>query len=69
MFGFKKHDGCKLGVLATLTFAGLASQAFASADTLVLTPPLGWNSWNVFHENTGAERSSISCAEAIIRSR
>ena len=43
MFGFKKHDGCKLGVLATLTFAGLASQAFASADTLVLTPPLGFD--------------------------
>ena len=60
MFGFKKHDGCKLGVLATLTFAGLASQAFASADTLVLTPPLGWNSWNVFHENINEKQIQLA---------
>ena len=48
MFGLKK---CSLGGAVALAFCGLASQAFASADTLVLTPPLGWNSWNVFHEN------------------
>jgi len=30
---------------------GLATQASANPDSLVLTPPMGWNSWNVFHEN------------------
>ena len=67
MFGLKKKDGCKLGVLATLTFAGLASQAFASADTLVLTPPLGWNSWNVFHENIN-EKQIQEIADAMVSS-
>ena len=67
MFGLKKKSGCKLGVLATLTLAGLASQAFASADTLVLTPPLGWNSWNVFHENIN-ENQIKEIADAMVES-
>lgn len=33
---------------ATLVFT---IQGFAHPDSLALTPPLGWNSWNVFHEN------------------
>ena len=48
MFGLKK---CSLGGACALAFLGMASQAFAHPDSLVLTPPLGWNSWNVFHEN------------------
>ena len=67
MFGLKKKSGCKLGVLATLILAGLASQAFASADTLVLTPPLGWNSWNVFHENIN-ENQIKEIADAMVES-
>lgn len=67
MFGLKKNNGCKLGVLATLALAGLASQAFASADTLVLTPPLGWNSWNVFHENIN-EKQIKEIADAMVES-
>ena len=67
MFGLKKKNGCKLGALATLILAGLASQAFASADTLVLTPPLGWNSWNVFHENIN-ENQIKEIADAMVES-
>ena len=48
MFGLKKYS---FGGAIALAFCGLASQAFAHPDSLVLTPPLGWNSWNVFHEN------------------
>ena len=48
MFGLKKYS---FGGAIALAFCGLVSQAFAHPDSLVLTPPLGWNSWNVFHEN------------------
>ena len=67
MFGLNKKNGCKFGVLASLALAGLASQAFASADTLVLTPPLGWNSWNVFHENIN-EKQIQEIADAMVES-
>ena len=64
MFGLKK---CSLGGAVALAFCGLASQAFASADTLVLTPPLGWNSWNVFHENIN-EKQIQEIADAMVES-
>ena len=64
MFGLKK---CSLGGAVALAFCGLASQAFASADTLVLTPPLGWNSWNVFHENIN-EKQIQEIADAMVNS-
>ncbi len=67
MFGFKKKGGCRLGVLATMALAGLVGSAFASADTLVLTPPLGWNSWNVFHENIN-ENQIKEIADAMVSS-
>ena len=46
--------GRKMGFLVVffvVTSLGMFSEAFAHPDSLVLTPPLGWNSWNVFHEN------------------
>ena len=55
MFGLKK---CSLGGAVALAFCGLTSQAFAHPDSLVLTPPLGWNSWNVFHENINEKQMS-----------
>ena len=67
MFGLKKKNGCKLGVLATLALTSLVGSAFASADTLVLTPPLGWNSWNVFHENIN-ENQIKEVADAMVSS-
>ena len=67
MFGLKKISGCKLGVLATLALTSLVGSAFASADTLVLTPPLGWNSWNVFHENIN-ENQIKEVADAMVES-
>ena len=67
MFGLNKKNGRKFGVIASLALAGLASQAFASADTLVLTPPLGWNSWNVFHENIN-EKQIQEIADAMVES-
>lgn len=40
----------KAYIFAFLGFAGLLSAATPIND-LVKTPPMGWNSWNVFHEN------------------
>ena len=62
MFGLAKN--IKLGVFTTLAIVG---SAFASADTLVLTPPLGWNSWNVFHENIN-EKQIQEIADAMVES-
>ncbi len=53
-----------------LTVAGLAmaaTSAFANPDSLVLTPPLGWNSWNVFHENIN-ENQIKEIADAMVSS-
>lgn len=46
---------------------GLAAQASANADSLVLTPPMGWNSWNVFHENIN-ENQIKEIADAMVSS-
>ena len=64
MFGLKK---CSLGGACALAFLGMASQAFAHPDSLVLTPPLGWNSWNVFHENIN-EKQIQEIADAMVNS-
>ena len=64
MFGLKK---CSLGGAVALAFCGLTSQAFAHPDSLVLTPPLGWNSWNVFHENIN-EKQIQEIADAMVSS-
>ena len=64
MFGLKKNS---LGGAVALAFLGMASQAFAHPDSLVLTPPLGWNSWNVFHENIN-EKQIQEIADAMVSS-
>ena len=64
MFGLKKYS---FGGAVALAFCGLASQAFAHPDSLVLTPPLGWNSWNVFHENIN-EKQIQEIADAMVSS-
>ena len=47
--------------------AMLATPAAANPDSLVLTPPLGWNSWNVFHENIN-ENQIKEIADAMVSS-
>ena len=64
MFGLKRMP---LGVLCACTVASLAVQSFAHPDSLVLTPPLGWNSWNVFHENIN-EKQIQEIADAMVSS-
>ena len=64
MFGLKKMP---LGMFWVCAMAGLAVQAFAHPDSLVLTPPLGWNSWNVFHENIN-EKQIQEIADAMVSS-
>lgn len=64
MFGLKRNS---LGGAFALTFLGMASQVFAHPDSLVLTPPLGWNSWNVFHENIN-EKQIQEIADAMVES-
>ena len=64
MFGLKRNS---LGGAFALVFLGMASQAFAHSDSLVLTPPLGWNSWNVFHENIN-ENQIKEIADAMVSS-
>lgn len=62
MFGMKKTLG--VAALATLAFVATAN---ANPDSLVLTPPLGWNSWNVFHENIN-EKQIKEIADAMVSS-
>ena len=64
MFGLKRMP---LGMLCACAVTGLAVQAFAHPDSLVLTPPLGWNSWNVFHENIN-EKQIKEIADAMVSS-
>ena len=61
MFGLKKIS---IGGAFALVSLGIASQALAHPDSLVLTPPLGWNSWNVFHENIN-EKQIQEIADAL----
>ena len=64
MFGLKKSS---LGGVCALALWGFTSQVFAHPDSLVLTPPLGWNSWNVFHENIN-EKQIQEIADAMVES-
>ena len=64
MFGLKKIS---IGGAFALVSLGMASQALAHPDSLVLTPPLGWNSWNVFHENIN-EKQIQEIADAMVNS-
>ena len=64
MFGLKKNS---LGGVCALALLGFTSQVFAHPDSLVLTPPLGWNSWNVFHENIN-ENQIKEIADAMVNS-
>ena len=64
MFGLKKKS---LGGVCALALLGFTSQVFAHPDSLVLTPPLGWNSWNVFHENIN-ENQIKEIADAMVNS-
>ena len=57
----KKFGTFALGV----TFAALP--VMAESDNLVLTPPMGWNSWNVFHENIN-EKQIQEIADAMVSS-
>lgn len=49
------------------TTLSLTAMSFAHPDSLVLTPPLGWNSWNVFHENIN-EKQIKEVADAMVSS-
>ena len=49
------------------TTLSLSAMSFAHPDSLVLTPPLGWNSWNVFHENIN-EKQIKEVADAMVSS-
>lgn len=51
--------------LASVALAALP--AFSNPDSLVLTPPMGWNSWNVFHENIN-EKQIQEIANAMVES-
>ena len=64
MFGFKKMP---VGMLCACAAMGVAVPSFAHPDSLVLTPPLGWNSWNVFHENIN-EKQIQEIADAMVSS-
>ena len=53
--------------LAALTVLTMSSTSLAHPDSLVLTPPLGWNSWNIFHENIN-ENQIKEIADAMVES-
>ncbi|PWJ61494.1 MULTISPECIES: carbohydrate-binding protein [unclassified Fibrobacter] len=64
-----KNSSFARRALATVAFTamGFAASANAHPDSLVLTPPLGWNSWNVFHENIN-ETQIKEVADAMVSS-
>ena len=64
MFGRKMGF---LDVFFVVASLGMFSVAFAHPDSLVLTPPLGWNSWNVFHENINEDQIK-EIADAMVSS-
>ena len=64
MLGNKLVLCAKVGTLAAL-FSVV--QGFAHPDSLALTPPLGWNSWNIFHENIN-ENQIKEIADAMVES-
>ena len=52
---------------SVLGVALAALPVMAQSDNLVLTPPMGWNSWNVFHENIN-EKQIQEIADAMVSS-
>jgi len=46
----RKENGLAIRLVAFLSVC-LLSSAWGIDNGLVKTPPMGWNSWNVFHEN------------------
>lgn len=57
----------KVLVVSALAASGFVVQANANPDSLVLTPPMGWNSWNVFHENIN-EKQIQEIADVMVSS-
>ncbi len=53
-------------VLALASFAAVSVQA-QPINNLVKTPPMGWNSWNVFHENIN-EKQIKEIADVMVSS-
>ena len=65
MFGRKMGF---LDVFFVVASLGMSSVAFAQpVNDLVKTPPMGWNSWNVFHENIN-ENQIKEVADAMVSS-
>lgn len=64
MFGINFYKGAKICAAVAAT---MFIQGFAHPDSLVLTPPMGWNSWNVFHENIN-EKQIQEIADAMVES-
>ncbi len=63
----KSRVSSRVFAAAALATLGFAATANAHPDSLVLTPPLGWNSWNVFHENIN-ENQIKEVADAMVTS-
>jgi alpha-galactosidase len=59
--GMKKIEFLILGA------ALVSLPVMAQSENLVLTPPMGWNSWNVFHENIN-EKQIQEIADAMVSS-
>ena len=52
---------------AILLSLGITAETNANPDSLVLTAPMGWNSWNIFHENIN-ENQIKEIADAMVSS-
>ena len=52
---------------AILLSLGITAETNANPDSLVLTPPMGWNSWNIFPENIN-EHQIKEIADAMVSS-
>ncbi len=62
-----KKPGLFLLSVLTIASAGCFFQAKALNNGLAKTPPMGWNSWNIFHENIN-ETQIKQIADAIVTS-
>ena len=57
------------GIMSLIVFLGACPVSLVSAldNGLARTPPMGWNSWNIFHENIN-ENLIKQIADAIVES-
>jgi alpha-galactosidase len=62
-----KKPGLFLLSVLTIASAGCFFQAKALNNGLAKTPPMGWNSWNIFHENIN-ETQIKQIADAMVTS-